>query len=243
MKWTDFASEIILRCFLGIFLLITEFLPPFHRVIQPEELWLYRYPTSKSYYSGSLMWATVLLMPIITFLGFFSVRRDKQDLVQASFGAYLAIFLTGALTNCLKVVVGRPRPDFLARCYPDGLPENIKEIICTGPENIVSEGLKSFPSGHSSLSFCCMTFIAMYIGGKLHVFSRGRGQGWRFICFLIPLVWATMISVSRVSDYHHHWQDVTVGSIVGIVIGYTCYRQVFPSLSRMNSHLAYSQKN
>ena len=42
----------------------------------------------------------------------------------------------------------RPRPDFLARCFPDGLigdPEH-----CKGDAQTIIDGYKSFPSGHST---------------------------------------------------------------------------------------------
>lgn len=32
----------------------------------------------------------------------------------------LSYALTGALTNCLKVPVGRPRPNFVQHCWPSG---------------------------------------------------------------------------------------------------------------------------
>ena len=41
-----------------------------------------------------------------------------------------------------------------------------------------------------------------------------------------PLLGATLIAVSRVSDYRHHWQDVVIGGLVGIFLalcGYTLY--------------------
>lgn len=42
--------------------------------------------------------------------------------------------------------------------------------------------------------------------GKLSVFSQNRGQGWRLVVGLAPIVLALMVALSRTSDYHHHWQ-------------------------------------
>lgn len=58
------------------------------------------------------------------------------------------VVFTCSLTT-LALQVGRPRPDFVARCWPgadprfdsNGLPE------CVGGTHSVAEGLKSFPSG------------------------------------------------------------------------------------------------
>lgn len=80
--------------------------------------------------------------------------------------------------------------------------------------------------------------------GKLHVFSeRGRGQSWRLIVSITPLFLAMLVAVSRTCDYHHHWQDVTVGSLIGIFIAYICYRQYFPALDSKMSHRSYADLN
>lgn len=208
------------------------------RKIQKEEYWLYSFPRTQSIYPSTYLWSTVFLVPMFTVLMVFIFTKDKVDAIQALLGSFLSIFLTGSITNCVKLGVGRPRPDFLQRCFPDGyVYDNMK---CTGNMADVIEGYKSFPSGHSSLSFSCLTFVALYLAGKLHVFSSvGRGSTWRLLCVVIPMLWGTMIAVSRTSDYHHHWQDVSVGSILGISIAYLVYRMYYPPLQRHNSHLPY----
>lgn len=85
-----------------------------------------------------------------------------------------------------------------------------------------------------------MSFITFYLMGKLHVFSeRGRGQSWRLCLSIIPLLVALLVAISRTCDYHHHWQDVTFGSLMGLSLSYLCYRQYFPPLNSKLSHRNY----
>lgn len=86
-----------------------------------------------------------------------------------------------------------------------------------------------------------MCFVSLYLMGKLHVFGeQGRGQSWRLLLSIFPLFLAMLVAVSRTCDYHHHWQDVSIGSLIGIVISYICYRQYYPALDSIVSHRSYA---
>ncbi|XP_061185006.1 uncharacterized protein LOC133193022 [Saccostrea echinata] len=232
------ALEILIRIILVVTFHITDDAVPYFRKIQKEEQWLYRYPRTPSFYPGYILWVTVLTVPVLMVMIFLFIRRDRVDAKQALLCASLAIFLTGCVTNFIKLGVGRPRPDFLERCFPDGQIRD--DMNCTGRAKDVIQGYKSFPSGHSSFAFSSLGFTALYFAGKMHIFNRnGHGNSLKICLFVSLLIWATLIAVSRTADFHHHWQDVTVGSILGMTLTYFCYHQYYPALSRSVSHLPY----
>lgn len=232
------AQELVIRVILFAVFYVTDDAVPYYRQIQKEEQWLYRFPMTPSIYPGNVLWVTVLTVPLTAVLTFYFLRRDRLDARQALLCASLAIFLTGSVTNFIKLGVGRPRPDFLQRCFPDGKIQD--DMNCTGNVKDIIQGYKSFPSGHSSFAFSSLGFVALYIAGKLHIFNRnGHGNSLKICLFVSLLVWATLIAVSRTADFHHHWQDVTVGSILGMTLTYFCYRQYYPALTRAVSHLPY----
>lgn len=232
-----FWAELVIRILLIVIFLVTEEMTPFKRIIQPEEWWLYKNPYAKQeVVNTSTLFLIALLSPFLTIFMVNYLGKRKRQLAPAILAASMALCLNGCITNLIKLMVGRPRPDFFFRCFPDGkLPKHqpsTYDLKCTGDPALVLGGRKSFPSGHSSFAFTGLGFSAIYVAGQLRCFSRGgRGSSWRLLLALAPLLVATAIAITRTSDYRHHWQDVIVGSMLGFLITFTCYRQHYPSLS------------
>ncbi|PFH52415.1 hypothetical protein AMATHDRAFT_140084 [Amanita thiersii Skay4041] len=188
--------------------------------------------------------APLLLQPIINF---FTVR-SWWDLHNCQYSTLiLALATTGSFTQFVKITVGRPRPDIVDRCQPpSGATDPIFGLtswtICTQTDNsILRDGFRSFPSGHSSLSFAGLGFLSFYLAGKVHLFDE-RGYTGKTWLALSPFAAAALVAISRTMDYRHHWHDVLVGSLLGTVLAYFCYRQYYPSLASKLSHRPYSPR-
>jgi len=151
--------------------------------------------------------------------------------------------MAGVVTQVVKITVGRPRPDLIARCLPPAGSRDHPQFglttvdICTST-NLprLNDGFKSFPSGHSSLSFAGLGFLSIYLAGKMHLYDK-RGHRTRAWFALSPLLGAAMVAISRTEDNRHHWQDVLVGSTLGLVVAMIAYRTYYPPLSHPQCHL------
>ncbi|CAO3595617.1 unnamed protein product [Absidia cylindrospora] len=105
--------------------------------------------------------------------------------------------------------------------------------ICTVDSNtdIMIDGFKSFFSGHTSFSFGGLTYFSLYLGGKFNLFDqKGEGRTLKIFIFWIPILGALLIGISRFRDYRHHWSDILIGGIVGVVCAFFAYRQYYPPL-------------
>ncbi|KAJ6455718.1 phosphatidic acid phosphatase type 2/haloperoxidase [Mycena sanguinolenta] len=188
--------------------------------------------------------APIVLQGVINLL----TIRSWWDLHNGLLGLILGLSITGSITQFVKITVGRPRPDVLDRCQP--IPGSVDPIyglsnssICTTPNDssLMRDGFMSFPSGHSSLSFAGLGFLAFYLAGKLHLFDH-RGYAAKAWLSLVPFSGAALVAISRTMDYRHHWQDVLVGSILGTVVSYFSYRQYYPSLASEVSDRPYAPR-
>jgi diacylglycerol diphosphate phosphatase/phosphatidate phosphatase len=58
-----------------------------------------------------------------------------------------------------------------------------------------------------------------------------RGEAWKPLVVMVPILAATLVAVSRIMDARHHPFDVITGSLLGTVCGYVSYRQYFPPIT------------
>ncbi|KAG4984513.1 hypothetical protein AAZX31_10G256100 [Glycine max] len=202
---------------------------PFKRFVGRDMMEDIRYPMKENTVP---VWAVPLyavLLPMAVFLLFYMRRRCVYDLHHSILGLLFAVLITGVFTDAIKNAVGRPRPDFFWRCFPDGV-ENYDRwggVVCHGNASDIKEGHKSFPSGHTSWSFAGLGFLSLYLSGKIKAFDR-KGHVAKLCIVFLPLLVACLVAISRVDDYWHHWQDVFAGGILGLVVATFCYMQFFP---------------
>ncbi|XP_040374237.1 lipid phosphate phosphatase 2 isoform X3 [Rosa chinensis] len=203
---------------------------PFHRFVGEDMMTDLKYPLKGNTVPFWGVPIIAILLPLAIIVVYYFIRRDVYDLHHAILGLLFSVFITAVLTEAIKDGVGRPRPDFFWRCFPDGkgvFDPVTKNVMCTGEKSVIKEGHKSFPSGHASGSFAGLTFIAWYLSGKVRVFDR-KGHVAKLCIVFSPLLLAALVAVSRVDDYWHHWQDVFAGGLLGAIVSSFCYLQFFP---------------
>lgn len=155
-------------------------------------------------------------------------------------GLALSVAAAFTITGALKNAIGKPRPDLMSRCEAD--PVKIAAVravnytlatidICTQKDDyILQDGFKSFPSGHSSVSFAGLFYLSIYLAGKLHVMDA-KGEVWRTFLVMVPALGAALITGTRIMDARHHPFDVLSGATLGIAVAWVSYRQYFPPVT------------
>ncbi|GLT58197.1 hypothetical protein SLA2020_311110 [Shorea laevis] len=213
-----------------VLFVILEVIEPFHRFVGKDMMTDLSYPMKDNTVPFWAVPMIAILLPLCVILVYYFIRKDVFDLHQAILGLLFSILITAVITNAIKDAVGRPRPDFFWRCFPNGTGvfNNVTgDVICNGLKSVIKEGHKSFPSGHASASFAGLGFLALYLSGKIQVFDR-RGHIAKLCIVFLPLLVAALVGISRVNDYWHHWQDVFAGGLLGTTVATFCYLQFFP---------------
>lgn len=112
-----------------------------------------------------LLVVVAVIVPLVLMIAYsLAIKRSFFDAHAAILGFVLAISFTVMITDIVKNVVGRPRPDFIDRCQiapgsADATPFGLSNSsICTQTDAaILKDGFRSFPSGHSSSEYCVYT--------------------------------------------------------------------------------------
>ncbi|KAG5236867.1 hypothetical protein OIU76_011665 [Salix suchowensis] len=209
---------------------VLNVIEPFHRFVGKDMLTDLSYPLKDNTVPTWAVPIVAILLPLAIILVYYFIRRNVYDMHHAILGLMFSVLITGVITDAIKDAVGRPRPDFFWRCFPDGkgvFDPVTSDVMCTGVKSVIKEGHKSFPSGHTSWSFAGLGFLALYLSGKIRVFDR-RGHVAKLCIVFLPLLVAALVAVSRVDDYWHHWQDVFAGALIGLTVATFCYLQFFP---------------
>lgn len=176
-----------------------------------------------------------------------SLTKPFGDCNLFLFGYCVTMFLSGLG----KMSAGRLRPHFFSRCIPNvdcksvnNMETYIEEFKCTNSHlkpRDYTYITTSWPSGHAAVMFYSMIFTIIYLNNVLPLISlvRATNKLHRQFNHLLPFAGyslmvglALYVSLTRVSDYHHHPTDVLSGSIIGAVIALLLARYL-----KRNEHL------
>jgi len=161
-----------------------------------------------------------------------------------------AIGLSEGSTVMIKLWVRRRRPNFYALCGFD-----ISNRKCMGTLEEIREANFSFPSGHSSLVCCGMTFLVWYLHGASYGINTIQRSGDKtkskfgfgsprffslMVCTCFPWGWALFVAASRLVDHWHHPSDVLAGLALGFATCTIVYHHWYAPIWSPNAGIPLS---
>lgn len=229
LSWPDYATIICLGLLLMVF---RENVDGNRRPFTPGiiEDSAFPYNTTDTVPSWTLQ-SIVWILPIGTMLGAAVLHAlTPLQAHQHILNFMITYIFTGVLTNAVKLQIGRPRPSFLARCFPDTnatealssfepLPfSSVSSAVCTNPDEAeIENAYKSFPSGHASYSASAGMYLTLFLVHVLRVFS-GAAPAVSAVVALVPVCMGVWVGLTRISDFEHHFTDVLAGSLLGMAV-------------------------
>lgn len=242
-NWQYLINELVVRLILSVLIFGVTRMTPFERRVYGQQWYDHYYPYSDHQVFSEKLAAVVLggclvFVPVLAFLLLLWFKKMPKNLaieeaVNFLLGVSMTLLLAGLATELIKNSYGRPRPDFLSRCFgndkekwPTIDANMIPDIpICTN-NNLTTkqilDGRKSFPSGHTSLSFAVYGFLGLFLYRKL---SQIKNSGsLRIVAPCFSVMTAAYIGITRTQDYRHFISDVYAGAILGSVVAYYVWR-------------------
>ncbi|KAI4737287.1 acid phosphatase/Vanadium-dependent haloperoxidase [Aureobasidium sp. EXF-12298] len=188
-----------------------SFLTPYHRPFSLIDLAI-SYPyVENDAISTALLVVLALILPAVVIAlvtAFFvpafsrSSLRDQRywkrklwEFNAGWMGLGLSFALAFFITTGIKNLIGKPRPDLLARCQPDlndiaahvvgGYGQDISQrwtlvsssICTTTDKKLLDEGFRSFLSGHSSMSWSGLLYLSLWLASKFNMLIPYLGHG------------------------------------------------------------------
>uniref|UniRef100_A0A0M3IR46 AcidPPc domain-containing protein n=1 Tax=Ascaris lumbricoides TaxID=6252 RepID=A0A0M3IR46_ASCLU len=137
----------------------------------------------------------------------------------------LALLISLSMMQATKYFTGRLRPNFIDVCKPDIALDvcndhtYINNYKCFGTDlKKIRDGRMSFFSGHAALALTAATFLVIYLHSRIP--RKHSVVVLRSIIQITIVCVGFYIGFTRIIDNKHHWTDVVVGYIVGVVVGY-----------------------
>ncbi|KAG0311915.1 hypothetical protein BGZ97_011560 [Linnemannia gamsii] len=237
---------------IALFLLLDN-VTPFKRQFSVEDRSLmYPYKEKEIIPTWALIVIAVVFPAVLMAAVSLFIRRSSYDLHNGILGLLLSVSLTIVVTQVVKVTVGKHRPDFIDRCKPmlNGVSitrdEPLKlwkvDVCTTTDHSVFKDGMRSFPSGHASTSFAGLTYLTLWLAGKMHVFDR-KGYSLKSVILMIPILAAMLVTISRIEDDRHSAPDVGWGTFIGIFFAFFSYHQYYPAITRSHSHIPYPPRD
>lgn len=168
---------------------------------------------------GSI-WVPIIVMSVVAVT---SPQRSYREAIIGISSLLLGVGGSEGSTQLLKHWVLRRRPNFYELC---GF--NMETRQCEAEYHEVLEAQMSFPSGHSSLSWCGMVVLTWFLLNRRKNIDGG-GKLYFFVCAVLPLSYAAFVASTRIVDHWHHVSDVLTGVFLGCLwgtIGYHIHHSV-----------------
>ena len=151
-----------------------EFAEPYEKFLNENLIYRLRYPMKKNSVPTAVLPFISIVFPLLCI--FLCSKMDtsgrRARSTAASLGLLLSVAISFVFVNSVKQACGNYRPDFAARCWGSATADPVwKEYgkpDCGNLENEsllndVRQGRRSFPSGHTSMSFSGLFYLSLYL--------------------------------------------------------------------------------